>query len=239
MKSQKFIQNIALAMTIATAGSFCLPSLVSAKSVDNPTQVQIQSTSASVDATSMSKYSKCIKLNSTTKQFEVLPSASKNLTTAELKLIHNTLLKSNGTIQQVLKDENLSTQVTTNGTLKVEPKTQAQSDSPFMVLAINLNANWDYEMYWWGPHIFLSHALVQNLSQNVGNTLNYYVSGAASKALQSALEKVGLDSGPAGWIAFAVGGETVYNYDHIVSKCTSRGVFVDVNWVAATNIYGA
>ena len=97
MTSKKMIQNIALALTIATAGSISLPTLASAKTLDNPKQINLQTTvgvnnnKKNIDATIIKKLSAYVKLNTKTKQFEILPSAYKNLSQNDINFIKESL----------------------------------------------------------------------------------------------------------------------------------------------------
>lgn len=222
---------------VATMSSGLLPITTYAAQ----TNVSVTQKSASIkpDQKELNRLSAYVKLNSTSKKFEVLSSANVNLTKTELNLVNESINKSNQIIVQAIKNPTISVQLTVNNTVKIEQNVTTDRSNTIGNLSINKSANWDYEMHWWGPSIFLSYNFVHAMSATVGNTATYFAGGATAKALENALVKAGMASGPAGWIGLAAGGEIVYDYDCIVSRCSRTGVFVDVNWLGGPNIYSA
>jgi hypothetical protein len=235
------LKKIAASGTILTILSgTILPITAYADQLNSNVNISQQNTTTTqqISQTELDKLGTYVKLNPSTKQYELLPSAKYNLSKNELDYVNKSIVKSNTIILQASKDSMLSVKITSNNTLKVESKTTNNLNT-ISPASIDESSYWDYEMHWWGPSIFLSNSFVQDMSANVGNTVVYFAGGATAKALEAALIETGLSSGPAGWIALAAGGEIVYDYDCIISRCSSTGVFVDVNWAGGCNIYSA
>lgn len=218
-----------------------LPVAAHAKQFNSNVKITSNQLAVVKDQTSqeeLDKLSNYVKLDTNTNQFIVLSSAKYNLNKNEMDYINKSILKSNNMIMDASKNSALSINIKNNNTVQIKPKSN-NSICSIGLMSINKKAYWDYDMHWWGPSIFLSHSLVQKMQSQVGNTTVYFGGAATAKALEQALIKAGLASGPAGWIGLVVGGEVVYDYDCIVSRCSRTGVFVDVNWVGACNIYSA
>lgn len=231
----KLKKIVALSAIIATLTTSVLPMSALAAESKQPQIISVEqkfNTQAEWD-----KLEKYVKVNSTTLQFELEPSAQKKLSSAELKFLKTYMQNTNKTISEIKKDRNASISIKNNNTLSVSTR----SNSRISLNSIDTDSYWDYDIHVWGYRIFLSKSFVNDMSSKVGNTTTYFAGGGTAMAMTQLLEELGVSSGPAGWIGLAAGGGVVYAYDKIVSRCSSTGVYIDINLGCSyfSGIYGA
>jgi hypothetical protein len=221
MKLNKLIALGVVAATLATPVSALAATTKTTNNSGSVVQTQ-------QEQDKLVKYS---NFNANTKQFELLPTAKIYLSKAELKYLKQTMAETNNKIAALYSDKSVTVTVQGN-VLKVSPKVSR---------SINYDSYWDYDVNILGiARVFLSRSFVNNMVSTAGNTTVWFAGGGTALAMEQLLVRVGMASGPAGWIGLACGGGAIYIYDQLVYNCNDTGVvFCYVKPTGAVSIYGA
>lgn len=222
----KFEKIIILSTIFATLTTSVAPvATFAAESNYNQKQVGIEQNANEKNQLDKNKYDKYVKLNATTKQFELVSSAKKNLNKEELNIVQTYINDNNKLIKEVENDKN--SKISINGN-SIQVKSQKASGS-ISIDDIDYDSYWDYSIHWWGVTIFLSNSLINDMKSVVGSdTVGFFAGGATGLAMTNLLVDCGISSGPAGWIGLACGGAAVYEYDQMLNHCDDTGVCIDI-----------
>ncbi|WML36639.1 hypothetical protein [Clostridium sp. OS1-26] len=186
MTSKKLIQNIALAITITTAGSIFLPNLVSAKSLDNPKQVKIETTSITdVIKNNQSLDSKISQdlinkatpfIKTTQSQFYLSEEGYSYLNLTERKIVLDYINNSNMALKDASKTGNLNKKGNTFEQSINEPNSSSNTRA---IAVRSMSAQYANVTYtWWGAQIYFSHQAVSDLNDFF--TISGITTGAAA-----------------------------------------------------------
>jgi|GEM_PF-5361461 len=224
MKFKKIIILSTILTTLTT--SVTSVATFAAESNYNQKQVSIEQNANNKNQLDKNKYDKYVKLNATTKQFELVSSAKKNLNKEELDIVQTYINDNNKLIKEVENDKN--SKISINGN-SIQVKGQKANGS-ISINSIDYHSYWDYSIHWWGVTIFLSNSLIEDMKSKVGSdAAGYFVGSAEAVGMTNLLVDIGVATGPAGWIGGVVcGTAAVYQYDKIINRCDDTGVCIDI-----------
>lgn len=172
------IKNIALAMTLATAASVSAPSLVSAKSVDNPNKVNVETKDAKNSQLSQELIEKASPFVKTTETgFYISEEGYSYLNSDEIKVVSSYIDTTNKNLDEISKSMELFRKEDSF----VHQRRFARDTSGYV----------NVQYMWWGAQIYFSHQAVTDLNDYF--TLSGLAAGAAGESVGKFLTKHGLN----------------------------------------------
>lgn len=109
------------------------------------------------------KASPFVVLDENSKRYYLKDEAKKQLTEGEFSKAQDLIALSNKRISETLK-EGYQLQVTSQKTLK-----PLANESKGIVMSVDTNKYFDWELLWWGYRLYFSHQYLWRLSKNLGN----------------------------------------------------------------------
>lgn len=164
MKNKRIIQNLALALTIATAGSFLSPGLVNAKSLDNLNVTTNTISTTSVTTIDQSLINKATPFIETTDNgFCLSQKGYSNLTSDEVNIVLNYINNSNAALKEAAKTGKL----TKDGDKFIQSIDKSSTSSKAMKSTSTVKSTSsryvDLTYTWWGLQIYFSSSAISDL----------------------------------------------------------------------------
>ena len=202
MTSKKMIQNMALALTIATAGSILLPNLVSAKSLDNPKQVNIETNStknaqnSTISQELINKATPFIK--TTQNEFYLSKEGYSSLNSNEIKIVSSYIINANAALKDVAK----SGKLIQKDNAFVQSTSTSNSFLSNRTMSARASAQYlDITYTWWGCRIYFSSSAISDLKDflYLGGTVSAFLLKAGKTVSSGYLASISLFVGPLDW----------------------------------------